>query len=294
MKISLKVVVLFLLLIFTIKCWINFTSSFRLDKIQNMHLDDFNFQCNNCSNLDSILLQKFKFLSKGRQSFVFSSEDDKYVIKFFRYHRYTLPLSIKIFSSFPIINNFSNKLDGELKDFYIETMMSYKLTYEKLQRETSTIFVHLNKTSDLNKKITIVDKFNIKHIIDLDKYGFVIQKKAKSFSKELLRLKNDKNAFENLIASFFDNLNDIYKKNMMNNDRHVIDNLGVIDDRVVEIDIGRFSPNNKINQKQILENEARRYTVYLKRWLMKNNPDELAFFDSQLNKLINQNEQNSL
>ena len=48
----------------------------------NIEADD------NVQEMNNIFDQKFKYLSKGCQTYVFQSEDKKYVIKFIRYHRY--------------------------------------------------------------------------------------------------------------------------------------------------------------------------------------------------------------
>ncbi len=286
-KIVLKIFLLIIAVAFVIKSWLSYSCSFRIDKIQPSHFFDNNYNDHSDHlDLDLVLNQKFKFLSKGRHTFVFRSEDNKYVIKFFRFHRYKLPITFQLCKSLPWIKNFSEKLQKELNILYFETMDSYKLVYEKLQTETATIYVHLNKSNDLNKKIIVVDKFKISHTIDLDNYGFIIQKKAKSFSKELIKVKNDKKALEKLLIAFFSNLESIYKKNIINNDRHVLNNLGVIDNRVVEIDTGRFALKQELNKKHILEKEAYHYTMYLKKWLSKNIPDALPILDSQLIKLM--------
>jgi hypothetical protein len=270
-----------------IKCWIAYTSSFRIDKILPNNFEEYNKYEVQYFDVDQVFNQKFKFIDKGRQTFVFASEDDKYVIKFIRFHRYSLPMCFQICSSLPWLKNYIKKYQKELDILYSETMASYRLSYEKLQRETATIYIHLNKTNFLNKKIIIFDKLGVCHSIDLDNYGFIVQKKAKSFSKELLKIKNNSRAVEALLVSFFNNLDSMYKKNIINDDRHIINNLGVIDNKVVEIDIGRFALKQGLNKKDVLENEAYNYTIYLKKWLSKNIPEALPILDSQVDKINN-------
>lgn len=295
-KIFFRIFFLIAVIALICKLWINYSCSFRIDKIQpDRVLQNPELNISDSFNSDAILNQNFYLLDKGRHTFVFSSEDDKYVIKFFRFHRYSMPFFFKIFKSYPFIKNYYEKLDKELNISYLETMDSYKLTYENLKDETATIYVHLARNNILNKKIKIFDKFLIKHEIDLDKYGFVLQHKAKSFSKEFLKVKEDKLAIENLLASFFENLSLIYKKNIINNDRHILNNLGIIDNRVVEIDTGRFSMNLDMSKKEILEKEVYHYTVYLRKWLSKNIPQALPVLDSHLVKFVDciSNEKNT-
>lgn len=287
-KTGLKIFLLVAFVATVAKIWVNYTCSFRIDKINpgsffENHID---IRISKDSKLDSILNQKFKFLCKGRHTFVFISENNKYVIKFFRFHRYRLPINLQIGKSLPFISSICEKLEKELDILYLETMDSYRLVYEKIKNETATVYVHLNKTSDLNKKFRIIDKFNISYVINLNDFGFVIQKKAKTFSKKLLECKNDTRIVEDLLTSFFINLRSIYKKGILNKDRHVLNNLGIIDNKVVEIDVGRFAFYKELSKKDILEKEAYQYTTYLRKWLSKNIPEALPFLDSQLIKLI--------
>ncbi|NGX32509.1 MAG: hypothetical protein K1060chlam4_00557 [Candidatus Anoxychlamydiales bacterium] len=286
LKIPLKIISLIALIAVFSKAWVFYSSSFRLDKIEPKELFLNHFEINILENKDlsAIFNQKYRFLSKGRQSFVFVSDDNRYVLKLFRYHRYRQSIFCNLISSFEIAKKYTTKIQDEKNDLYYESMNSYKLAYEKLKDETATIYVHLNKTNNLNRKLQIEDKFKNIHLVDLNEVGFALQKKAFSFKKALLNAKNDKKAFEILLSSFFDNLQSIYSKNILNKDRHVIQNLGVIDDRVVEIDIGRFIIKNDFNEEK-LKKEATHYTTYLKKWLLKNAPYSIKFLDEKLYEL---------
>jgi len=282
--------ILFLLSLFaiSIKVWVNFNCSFRSDKMNpnQFFKNHWDVAINDEVFLDKILDQNYRFLNKGRQSFVFVSDDDKYVIKFFRFHRYRVSTFNKVISVFSIGRKYTNILQRELNELYQENMNSYKLAYENLKEETGVIYVHLNKTQNLKKKLQIKDKFKSKYFIDLDNFGFVIQKKTKSFMQALLEAKDDIIEVQSLLESFVNNLHSIYSQNILNKDRHVLQNLGVLDNRVLEIDIGRFIVKKELENLDILHKEAYHYTVYLKKWLSKNIPDAIPFLDSQIIKLL--------
>jgi len=286
LKISLKLISLIILIAVFSKAWVYYNSSFRLDKIEpkEFFLNHFEIDIIENKDLEKILNQKYKFLNKGRQSFVFVSDDNRYVLKLFRFHRYRQSVFCNLISSFEIAKKYTKKIQDEKNDLYNESMNSYKIAYEKLKDETATIYVHLNKTNNLNRKFQIEDKFKNIHEIDLNEIGFALQKKACSFKKALLNARNDKKAFETLLNSFFDNLESMYSKNIINKDRHVIQNLGVIDNGVVEIDIGRFIVKNDFNEKSLKE-EAVHYTTYLKKWVLSNSKDSIKFLDEKLYEL---------
>lgn len=288
LKIPLRILFLIACMAILTKAWIIYSSSFRLDKIDPKELFDNHFKINLVEeDLSKIVNQKYRFLNKGRQSFVFVSDDKKYVLKLFRFHRYRSSIFNNFLSSFNLAKRYTKKMQDEKNDLYYESMNSYKLVYENLQDETATIYVHLNKTNHLNKKLQIEDKFKVQHVINLNLFGFVIQKKASSFKRALLKTKDDKKNFEILLNSFFDNLQSIYSKNLLNKDRHVIQNLGVVNgNKVVEIDIGRFIIKNDFNKEKI-KFEATHYITYLKKWLLKNMPRRVEFLDEKLLGLIN-------
>ena len=80
------------------------------------------------SVIDSILDQPFTYIGKGRQSFVFLSEDKKYVLKFVRQDRLKVPL----FSKDPF---FSNAISLQKSEKRASWEKSYLLAYEKAKND---------------------------------------------------------------------------------------------------------------------------------------------------------------
>jgi len=281
-KIFIRAAVLLIAVGIFIKIWFFLTANFRIDKIEpNSFFNNYwDFVQKNDVDLTSILNQKYKFLNKGRQSFAFASDDQKYVIKFFRFHQFDTPVFYKILQF-----AFAKKKEGEKKISYLETMNSCKLVFEKLKEETAVVYLHLNKTKNLNYRLKIIDKLKRSYLVDLDNSGFVIQKKAKSFKKEILNSRNNR-AYEGLINSFFNNLSSIYNKNIKNDDRHLMQNLGVVDNKIVEMDIGRFKEIKDFQKEEAFKKEVFHYTKYLSRWIDKNIPEAKEFFNDQLEEFI--------
>ncbi|MFA6501471.1 MAG: hypothetical protein WCT85_01655 [Parachlamydiales bacterium] len=287
-KLIIKFSLVLIILAVVIKSWVFFTFSFRIDKIEpnEFFQNHWNVKLKVNPQIKGVLDQKYKLFNKGRQSFVFISDDNKYVIKLIRFHRYSDPFFVKFLDSLKISNNHMNKLKNEINTSYQETMNSYKIAYEQLSDETATIYVHLDKTRVFDKKLQVVDRLGQNHYLDLDKLGFVIQKKAEPFDLKIQKTQDDRKATRKLIESFFYNLSSIYKKNVFNNDRHLVQNLGIIDDQIVEIDIGRFAIDERLEQRDFLQKESAHYTYYLRKWILKNIPEHVQFFDRELIKLI--------
>ena len=125
-----------------------------------------------------ILDQPFDYLARGAQAYVFASRDGKTVIKFFRVYHLMPPLWMTCLN-FPLplqpykIAKMIRKREGLKRDF-----QSYKIAFEELKEETGVLYVHLNKSDDLKKKLIIHDKIGIAHEVDLDRMEFIVQKKS--------------------------------------------------------------------------------------------------------------------
>ena len=55
---------------------------------------------------------------------------------------------------------------------------SYRMAFDELKEETGLVLVHLNPTDWIGKEIMISDKSNVKHAIALDRFNFILQRRA--------------------------------------------------------------------------------------------------------------------
>ncbi len=210
--------------------------------------------------LKTILSQEFRYLAKGAQSYVFESHDGKYVLKFFR-HSHLRDIE---------------KLN---KDF-----TSYKIAYELLKEQTGLVFLHLNKTEDLQQKVTIYDKLGIVHEIDIDKMEFILQKKASLIFPALTSWMESGNAekAKQGISSLFQLLELRCQKGIFDKDPDLKTNFGFYQDKAVQIDVGRF----KIYQsEEASKDEITRITDNLHHWINANYPELSNYFEEELHAL---------
>ena len=109
--------------------------------------------------LKMLLRQKFKFLGAGAQSYAFESEDGKYVIKFFAMKH-----------QIPRISDFRHPEKVEARrQHLLSSYRAHKLAYENLREDTGLVYIHLNKGTNLQTQLTVVDRLGRSHLIDLDK-----------------------------------------------------------------------------------------------------------------------------
>jgi len=278
--IILKIFFFLLVVCLLAKGWYLMSEGFRIDKI-NDNLTISSDAIDNFHEIDKILNQKFKYLSKGCQTYVFQSEDKNYVIKFVRYHRYKTPLWLNVFDFF---EKHKNKRQNYKTRLLNQSLNSYEIAYKYLKDETALLYVHLNKTNHLNKKIQIEDRLKNKYFVDLDKTGFLVQKKVRSFDAILKKNKNNKEELKKLTNSFLQTTKAIYMKGFNNDDYNCIKNSGVIDNKVIHSDVGSFLEKN-LKEKEFFEKEFMHFIIYFKKWANKNAPFLVYYVDEEIKKM---------
>lgn len=125
--------------------------------------------------LRNILRQPYTFLSAGLESYVFLSEDKKYVIKFFRM-THLLPKMRDLFS---------DERRTAYRKRILDSFKGYRLAYEEMGKESGLIYVHLNKTDHLKISLKVKDKLRRRHQIDLDHVEFIVQERAEPIFDQL-------------------------------------------------------------------------------------------------------------
>lgn len=227
------------------------------------------------NQLHSILSQEFHYLGKGCQSYVFASEDGNYVIKFLKYKHFNPQKWLNFFSFIPSVRDYQ-LTKQETKQKNLHTIFnSWKLAYEDLKDETGLIFVHLNKSKDLNQKIVIVDKIGTKSVLDSDKYEFLVQKRTKLLSSTLENhmKKNEIDLAKKLIDKLFDMLVDEYERGYGDNDHALVQNTGVLLGSPIHIDVGQFIVNENFKEINMQHQEMFNKTYRFRIWLKKRYPE---------------------
>ncbi|HEY2811290.1 MAG TPA: hypothetical protein VGJ00_07890 [Rhabdochlamydiaceae bacterium] len=224
--------------------------------------------------LKQILSQPFRFLNKGAQAYVFLSEDERYVIKFFKIHSLTHPTWLDWVYPPLHLQPFKLRKILEKRQALNKSFASYKIAYEELKEETGIVFLHLNKTHFLHQTLTLLDNLNIAHRLDLDDMEFLVQKKAELFYPFLERKLREKGMEKGkaIISQLVHYLQMRSEKEIFDKDPDLETNFGILDDKVVQIDIGRFQKDPTRKNLQVYHPEIMRITDVFNQWLKQNYP----------------------
>lgn len=162
---------------------------------------------------------------------------------------------------------------------------NYKTAYEEYKNETGLVYVHLTKTKEMDFRINLIDQFQKKHLLKLNQFEFVLQKKACLVSDHInrLMLMNQKQEAVDALRTLMGHIVAQCNQGFIDQDSGVFHNYGFIENQVIHFDIGRmqFKENNQIfTQKEIL-----RIGGKIAKWLEIHQPILLPDFEKIMTDL---------
>lgn len=230
------------------------------------------------TSLKQILDQPYTYLGKGVQSFVFASQDGKYVIKLFRHDNLSAPF---FYPQLPF--EWAKRRVAKKAGRLNHDFTSYKLAYDHLKSETGLVFLHLNPTSYLQHKLDLVDNINIHHQIPLDKTTFLIQKRAAGLYQTLDQMIQEKRLEDakTILTKLVQFLAFRAHKGLHDKDPNLWTNFGVIGTDPLQIDVGRF----RIKPHKLQKDDIPRITCLLQENLKNKCPELSIHLQTEIEKI---------
>lgn len=228
--------------------------------------------------------QKFNYYASGGQCFVFFSEDQKYVLKFFKQRLYEMPLWLK---AFPFLSYYKRKLaireDKLQRDFN-----SYKLAFENLKDEAALLYVHLNHTKQKLSTLTISDPLGIEHKLPLDDFDFVLQRKTETVHSYLSHLMQEGKTDETkqAISKLMKSIIIPYKKGIYDRDIVIETNCGFFKDEPIKIDVGKLLSKDSAKSPEIYKKELARIAEPFKSWIDDNYPALTEYYEKEIAQMM--------
>lgn len=230
---------------------------------------------NEKEQLDAVLSQKFYYIGKGTQSYAFSSEDDQYVIKFFKFKHLRPNWFIDSLPSISPFTEYRCKQTARKQKKLYRAFAGYHLAYEVLREDSGLLFIHLNKSHDLHKTVTLVDKIGLEHHADLDKMVFFIQKKVQTTRQRIdeAMKKGDLVLAKNDIRKIFDLYLSEYQKGIYDLDHGVMHNTGFADDKPIHLDVGMLTKKESMRDTRQAQNDLALIVRKFRIWFNADYPE---------------------
>ncbi len=201
-------------------------------------------------NLQEILSQNFYYLGKGSQCYAFASQDDQYVIKFFKFKHLKPHWFVELLPPLPAFSKYRAQQSTRKQKKLDHLFEGYRLAYEAYRPESALIYIHLNKSHNLHRTLIAYDKIGLKREIDLDQVVFLVQKKGK-ITRQVLFEDLDAGQVSQAkehIRQILDFYAAEYNQGLFDKDHGVLHNTGFVNNAPIHLDVG------KLTRKESLKN----------------------------------------
>jgi hypothetical protein len=212
---------------------------------------------------------EFTYLGRGSQSFVFASQEGRYILKLFR-----SPPKIHPWREVLRTLLLHRKLAPQQEK--IDVLLSgAKLAFEKAKDLTGLVYVHLNSTQGTVPVVALKDKLGRVHHVDLGRCRFAIQYRAEPFREVFLDAlkQKDQKKIRELVSSFAKLIEERASRGIQNEDPKVSTNFGYLNGQVIEWDFGSY----RLTPHLLLEEETDRFLSSLCHFALRHSDDETLF-----------------
>ncbi|HEV8051596.1 MAG TPA: hypothetical protein VGP47_03810 [Parachlamydiaceae bacterium] len=216
-------------------------------------------------HLNETVSQPFYYLDRGKQSFVFISQDRKYVLKFFDNRCLRSGMLPFLFSIG------KKKCSKKLKRLF----EGYQIAQSHDATNAGLLFLQLAADPSNHLQVVVKDRFGLDHVINLSEVPFVIQEKAiplRQLISSLLEKGNVEEAkfrFRQIIDMYVDE----YQHGIFDSDHNFMYNTGFVDNRPLRIDLGRLRLEEAIKDPEVYEEDLEKIGIQrLGDWLERHFP----------------------
>ncbi len=234
--------------------------------------------------INQALNQEYKYLGKGHQAYVFESQDSRYVLKFIKFQKYR---HHPLFAMLPLPDSFEkdrSKQTLHKQDKRDALFKSWKIAHTKLKEETLVQFVHIDLSDGFNKTVTLQNRSGNRYDVNLGDYVFLLQKKVDLFEDVLASQmkKADVASAKELLDGLLDLYMNEFRQGLYEEDRYIVRNTGVLDNKPIQIDTGRLRENEDLKDPKKQAEIMLWKTTILKEWLGETYPELEAHLNSRL------------
>jgi hypothetical protein len=220
------------------------------------------------SLIHSILKGKLRYLAKGGQVYVFESEDQKWVVKFMKYHLERPPLISLLKGALLNFHSFDETIEIRKKR-RLSLFEGNLLAKAHYPEASGLLYLHLNPTSLSWGFTTLVDKEGSEHLVNLDAIPFIIQRKATPFAEEIAALAaaGDKEKISSHCSALLAFINRLHDLGFVDKDYGVYKNFAFCEETIIHLDMGKLekfpAPLDPDSRKEELSQINRRLAMWL-------------------------------
>lgn len=220
--------------------------------------------------LAHILDQKFYYIGKGAQCYAFVSDDQLYVLKFFKFKHLKPNLFVDLIPPFPPFESYKQNCIERKKRKLIGVFNGYDLAYRENRKGSELLYLHLVPTDNLKLQAKVIDKIGLEREINLDDVVFLVQRKGETLRTRMNallkggRLEEAEQTIDLIVRMYVGE----YQKGIYDHDHGVMHNTGFIGGEPFHLDVGKLNKDDRMKDaafyKKDLEHVLWKIDVWIK------------------------------
>lgn len=229
--------------------------------------------------LDNILQQDFIYVGKGAQSYAFASEDERYILKFFKFKHLKPSFLVSILPDIPPFSEYISQVTLRKNRKLNSIFQGYRLAYDLNKEESGLLYIQLVPNGQ-EKLVSLIDKIGLKRTVDLGSVVYIIQEQGRTLRSTLDELLANQNVAlaKNRISQIFSLYLSEYQKGIYDRDHGVLHNTGFVGERPFHLDVGKLSKDDNMKNPDVYHKDFKKVISRISPWLYENYPqyaDEL-------------------
>lgn len=262
-------------------CFLAHKNGFNFDKVLSCDTFQSEWAVSSPAFLSDIFSQPFIYLTSGSQSYVFISQDQKYVIKFFKNNRLTPKKWLKHID-LPGLSALRYEKVVKREENLKRQFDLIKSIFDQCKEDVGLVYVHLNPSKDLKIHLPLLYQGQ-KFQVDLDEYPFLLQERAELIYPRLTRLMkdHDRAGAVNAMRALLNLIRNRSERGFEDFDNGYSKNYGYIGERAIQIDIGFLAPSTNRSSPV---HEIQKVGEMLKGWVESNCPDLLPDLENLMSE----------
>ncbi len=232
--------------------------------------------------VSSLFNQPFRYLGKGHQTVAFVSEDNCYVLKFYRFPSH---MRLQPWTPHLLAYQYQEKRK-EIKKYneqkLQDSLSSYRIAFSQAPEESALLMIHLQKTKDPLPTVTLIDTAGHRHFVPLQETVFLVQRKGDLIFPSLKRWIEEKKTkqAQHLIKSLFDLIARRMENRIEDKDAVLSKNYGCLGCQAFQLDVGRLHSLEKKPSRQEIRQEQIRICKPLEEWLKQEDENLFLFYQN--------------
>lgn len=264
---------------------------FRVEEIKPVR--DFLFQATQTASqeelerLRSIFSKPFVYEGEGDQYYLFASQNNEYLLKFFKMRKLT-PKYWLNYIPFPWLEQERLNKIGHRERARQEVFGNFKSAFEEFRHQTSLCFIHFFNTNWLKSRVQIFDQENSPHWVNLDGVPFVLQRKTVKlfdYVEDLILKNKNKEAISSLVL-LLDLVKDRCLRGFADQDGDLERDYGFVGNRAVFIDVEGLEKDESLKNPLSVLREVFKISQKINDWLSLHHPHLLLEFQKDAQDLL--------